>query len=208
MVTSCSISSSDMSSSSSSRGHSSHLKGESIYFPTFLFSPSSPRPPWFSHFFSLILTWTGQCQTGSPVWLDKRNQRTHNSHHGTTWGCSFVKSDSFLLPLRSKTTYVWTPPVRAWSHGGAGCLALVPAHALPHVGHRAVHRHQAVLPLWSHLWRKCYHYSPSHIGRSAPAWQSCWRSPPSPHLARPSSSRRAGAMRCWCQVVKNMYKIY
>ena len=43
------------------------------------------------------------------------------------------------------------PPVRAWSHGGAGCLALVPAHALPHVGHRAVHRHQAVLPFWGPL---------------------------------------------------------
>ena len=33
------------------------------------------------------------------------------------------------------------PAVASRSHAGAGCLALVPGHALPHVGHTAVHCH-------------------------------------------------------------------
>lgn len=37
------------------------------------------------------------------------------------------------------------PSVRACSHGGAGGLALVPGHALGHVGHRAVHCDQGAV---------------------------------------------------------------
>ena len=37
------------------------------------------------------------------------------------------------------------PAVAGGAHTGAGGLALVPAHALRHVGHRAVHRHRAHL---------------------------------------------------------------
>ena len=34
------------------------------------------------------------------------------------------------------------PPVAGGPHAGAGGLALVPGHALGHVGHAAVHRHR------------------------------------------------------------------
>jgi len=43
------------------------------------------------------------------------------------------------------TTPIMEPPVRAGTHRGAGSLALVPGHALGHVGHRAVDRHQGAV---------------------------------------------------------------
>merc|ERR1719225_1186704 len=62
----------------------------------------------------ILHTWTGQCQTGSPVSPDKRNQRTRNSHRGTT-----CKS---LIPWRCRMPCTCS------------------SSTLPHVGHRAVHR--------------------------------------------------------------------
>ena len=52
-----------------------------LFFCSFL---SHLRHLDFPTFFVLSLTWTGQCQTGSLVWPGKRNQRTRNSHRGTT----------------------------------------------------------------------------------------------------------------------------
>ena len=47
------------------------------------------------------------------------------------------------LTTHTFTAAVVEPAVAGGPHAGAGCLALVPGHALGHVGHAAVHRHLA-----------------------------------------------------------------
>ena len=55
------------------------------------------------------------------------------------------------------------PSIAGGPHAGAGGLALVPAHALRHVGHAAVHRHLALLQAGAHGGRLAGGHEGGHV---------------------------------------------
>ena len=151
MLTNCSISSSDMSSSSSSRGHSSHL---SYWFDEDECVPLSPclgDPPQVQvKLPSLVwmkMSHPGICASGLshldwsiPNWFSARAWQAEPTHsQQPSWNHLKVSCSETLLQLSSDL------PVGTGAHGGAGGLALVPAHALAHVGHGAVDGDQPLL---------------------------------------------------------------
>ena len=55
------------------------------------------------------------------------------------------------------------PPVAGGAHTPTRGLALVPAHALRHVGHAAVHRHLALLQAGAHGGRLAGGHEGGHV---------------------------------------------